>query len=73
MCKQNRESVRHLFLQCSLSKVLWIKVFSEFGINMEVLDNFLDLLQVGHNSHWTSKKKLLWMIAIWGGHVGHLD
>ena len=39
MCKQDQESFLHLFLHCKYARLLWIKVFSEFGVALDVLDN----------------------------------
>ena len=44
MCKQDNKSICHLFLQCCHARSLWVKVFSEFGLDMELPDNFFDFL-----------------------------
>ena len=65
MCKQDHESVHHLFLQCEFAKMLWLKEFDEFGVVLDVLNNFLDLLKGCSNARWSNKIKEFWECVIW--------
>ena len=40
MCKKEQESIPHFFIQCDFAKSLWIKVFREFGITMDIPETF---------------------------------
>ena len=65
MCKQDNESIGHLFLKCCFAQSLWVKVFSEFGINMELPNKFLDLLDHCSGTRWKKSIKSLWVCVVW--------
>ena len=65
LCKKDEESICHLFLQCNFARSLWFKVFREFGVISEVLNNFLDLLKGCSNARWTKTIKALWVCVVW--------
>ena len=60
MCKQDQESILHLFLQCEFTRMLWLKVFSEFGVVLDVPIYFLDLLKGCSNARCSNKIKEFW-------------
>ena len=65
MCKQDRESISHLFLQCGYARSLWLKMFREFGLLMEIPDNILDLLKGYSVAQWNKSIKALYSVAQW--------
>ena len=65
MCKQDSESISHLFLQCHYARSLWVKVFNEFGLDTEVPDNLFHLLDHCSDKRWKNSIKSLWVCAIW--------
>ena len=65
MCKKDQESIPHLFIQCDFAKFLQIKVFREFGINIEIPNNFLDLLNGCPNAQYTKSVKELQVCVVW--------
>ena len=65
MCKQDHESVLHLFLECDFAKLLWVKVFSEFGAPSVFPVNVLELLKVGSNARWSNQIKKIWLCVVW--------
>ena len=65
MCKQNQESIHHVFLQCEFARMLWFKMFREFGVALNVPDNILNLLNGCSYARWSTKVKKLWVCAVW--------
>ena len=65
MCKQERKSISHLFLQCDFARSLWLKVFREFGLLMDISDNILYLLKAFSVARWNNSIKALWVCVIW--------
>ena len=55
----------HLFLQCDFARSLWFKVFREFGVFLEIPNNFLDLLKGCSNARWTNTIKELVVCVVW--------
>ena len=70
MRKRDLESTRHLFLQCEFAKTLWVKVWREFGLDLETPDNILDLLKICTLSRWNKSVRAFWVIVVlavlWG-------
>ena len=65
MCKHDQESVVRLFLQCDFAKLLWVKVFSEFGASSVFPVNVLELLKVGSVARWSNQIQKIWWCVVW--------
>ena len=65
ICKQNQESILHLFFQYDFARHLWVKVFSEFGAPTEAPNNLLDLLEGYLNARWNRTIKDFWATVVW--------
>ena len=65
MCKQNQESIPHLFLHCGYATSLWEKVFTEFDLAKEIPVNLSDLFIGCCAARWNKKVKALWVYAVW--------
>ena len=59
MCKQDQESILHLFIHSDFARHLWSKVFSEFGAITELPNDLKDLFQGFLHERWTKKIKVL--------------
>ena len=65
MCRQDQESISHLFLHCDYARSLWSRVFREFNRAINLPDNLFDLLLRSFDIRWNKKVKALWICAIW--------
>ena len=65
MCKQHQETIPHLFLHCDFAMILWSKVFREFDLLLEILDNLLDLLKRCSSVRKNRKVKAIWVCVVW--------
>ena len=64
MCKQEQETLSHLFLHRGFARTLWSKVFSEFNLVWEIPDNFWDLLKRCPDVRLNKKVKAIWVCAV---------
>ena len=65
MRKEDQESIFHLLIQCDFARHLWSKVFSEFGVIMELSNDLKDLFQGSLDACRTKKIKVLWVSVVW--------
>ena len=65
MCNQDSESITHLFLHCHFASSLWVKVFYEFGLDIDVPGSLFLLLDHCSLKRWKKQIKSLWVSAVW--------
>ena len=65
MCRQDQETISHLFLHCGFARSLWSKVFREFDLDIDTPGNLSDLLIGCSNLRWNKRAKALWDCVLW--------
>ena len=65
MCKQDQESIGHLFLYRGYARSLWLKAFREFDLLREIANNLVDLLIGCSYARWNKEVKALWASVAW--------
>ena len=65
MCKQDQETISHLFFTCGYARSLWSKVFKEFDLTVELPNTLLDLLIGCSEVRWNKKVKIIWVCVVW--------
>ena len=64
MCKNENESMDHLFLLCPLAQRLWAFVLQKFKISWVIPQDVNQLIESDFMMHREKRIKLLWLLVI---------
>ena len=63
LCLENEETIDHLLLHCSRTKVLWDLLFTLFGVSWVLPSSVKETLLSWHGSFVGKKCKKVWRVA----------
>ena len=63
MCLEKEETIDHLFLHCSKTRVLWDLLFALFGVSWVLPSSVRETLLSWHGSFVGKKHKRVWRVA----------